>query len=207
MAKGGHGRNGGEGEGGADGGNATTSAGGDGGGGGEGIPPGAGGAGGSVRTEAGRGGAGAPGFMNGRNGRAIEGRSGYNGLLGQSCPLIPPTATPTSWIAPPPTPTWTSTPTPTPPPARLLPELRLSCVHRIPGVESDVIIRGENFPPGKAVSGQVTGPGVIGSGRFSATVGDDGRFEARVPINQFGAYTVTADSLSSTINVGATCPG
>ena len=58
---------------------------------------------------------------------------------------------------------------------------------------------------GQTVSGNVTGLGVIGDGTFSAVANANGTAEARVPINQFGSYNVTADGLSGSIEVGD-CP-
>ena len=88
----------------------------------------------------------------------------------------------------------------------------VGCDHRIPGEESDVIVKVQSLQPGQTVTGFVSGPGVIGDGTFSATAGEDGTAEARVPINQFGSYEarvlVVDESdlgLSAIINVGDVC--
>jgi len=105
--------------------------------------------------------------------------------------------------------TWTtgdsaSLPTPTPE----LAFVNLSCDHRIPGVESDVIVRGSNFEPGSLITGSLTGPGVIGDGNFSVMVDLSGNFEARIPIGLFGDYTADVDLYGpQTITVGEDCPG
>ncbi len=117
---------------------------------------------------------------------------------------------PTSTPTPTPTPGATPTPTPTPAPTEQPTEaaLALGCDHRIPGSESDVIVKITNLQPGELVTGTVTGPGVIGDGLFSASAGDDGTAEATVPINQFGTYNVNVDAmdgLSGSINVGDVC--
>jgi hypothetical protein len=117
-----------------------------------------------------------------------------------------PEATPT----PTPTPEATPTPTPTPTPAEEQPEpaISIGCDHRIPNQESDVIVKITNLQPGQIVTGTVTGPSVIGDGLFSASAGDDGTAEARVPISQFGIYNVNVDGvdgLSGSIDVGDVC--
>ena len=110
--------------------------------------------------------------------------------------------------APTPTPTPAPTPTPTPAPTEKpsAATLALDCDHRIPGQESDVIVRVSGLQPGQTVSGSVTGPGVIEDGTFSAVANANGTAEARVPINQFGSYNVTVDGLSGSIEVGEVCP-
>jgi hypothetical protein len=118
-------------------------------------------------------------------------------------PGATPAATPTVEATPTAAPTPTVVPTPTeehPEPA-----IAIGCDHRIPDEESDVIVRATNLQPGETFSGTVSGPGVIGDGAFTATAGDDGAAEAKVPINQFGPYEVTADGLSGSIDVGAVC--
>ncbi len=128
------------------------------------------------------------------------------------------TPTPTATPAPTPTPTATATPAATPSPAATpkptpapTPEpsaatLSLNCDHRIPNVESDVIVTVSGLQAGQTVSGSVTGPGVIGEGTFSAVANASGTAEARVPIDQFGPYDVTVDGLSGSIDVGDVCP-
>ncbi len=118
-------------------------------------------------------------------------------------PTPPATPTPT----PTPTPAATPTPAPTPTPTEEQPEpaISIGCDHRIPGQESDVIVKITNLQPGQTVSGSVTGPGVIGDGTFSAVANANGTAEARVPINQFGPYNVTVDGLSGSIDVGDVC--
>ncbi len=87
------------------------------------------------------------------------------------------------------------------------PSLSLSCEHK-PGEFSDLIIRGTGFTPGELVAGQVTGPGVIGNGFFVPTVAVDGTFEARVPFEGLGNYTVNVPPMPlEQIAVGAVCPG
>ena len=105
------------------------------------------------------------------------------------------------------TPTAQPTPTPTPAPTEepSAATLALDCDHRIPGQESDVIVRVSGLQPGQTVSGSVTGPGVIGDGTFSAVANANGTAEARVPIDQFGSYNVTVNGLSGSIEVGD-CP-
>ncbi len=105
------------------------------------------------------------------------------------------------------TPTAQPTPTPTPAPTEepSAATLALDCDHRIPGQESDVIVRVSGLQPGQTVSGSVTGPGVIGDGTFSAVANANGTAEARVPISEFGSYNVTVDGLSGSIEVGD-CP-
>ncbi len=119
-----------------------------------------------------------------------------------------PTPTPTTAATPAPaaTPTPTPAPTPTPTEKPSAATLALDCDHRIPGQESDVIVRVSGLQPGQTVSGSVTGPGVIGEGTFSAVANASGTAEARVPINQFGPYEVTVDGLSGSIEVGEVCP-
>ena len=109
------------------------------------------------------------------------------------------TATPT----PTPTPAPEATPTPAEQPTEAA--LALGCDHRIPGAESDVIVTVSGLEPGRTVSGSVTGPGVIGEGTFSAVANASGTAAARVPIDQFGSYSVTADGLSGSIDVGDVC--
>ncbi|MEE8346561.1 MAG: hypothetical protein V3S20_04345 [Dehalococcoidia bacterium] len=99
-------------------------------------------------------------------------------------------------------PTPAATPTPAASPTTAL---AVGCDHRIPGQESDVIVKVTNLPPGQTVSGTVSGPGVIGDGSFTATAGNDGTAQATVAINQYGSYNVTADGLSGSINVGDVC--
>ena len=98
----------------------------------------------------------------------------------------------------------TSTPAPSPTPK---PPLDIGCDHRIPGEESDIIVRINGLQPGETVSGTVSGDGVLGDGRFTATAGDDGTAEARVVIDSFDTYTVTLDDggPSGTITVGPVC--
>ncbi len=110
-----------------------------------------------------------------------------------------PTSTPTPTPAPSPTPT----PAPTPEPSAAT--LSLDCDHRIPNVESDVIVTVSGLQSGQTVSGSVTGPGVIGEGTFSAIANANGTAEARIPINQFGPYEVAVDGLSGSIEVGEVC--
>lgn len=86
------------------------------------------------------------------------------------------------------------------------PRLALNCDHRMPGVESDVIVRVAGLDPGETVSGTVTGTGVIGGGAFTATASGTGVAEARVAIRELATYTVTVDGESDTITVGPTCP-
>ncbi len=88
-------------------------------------------------------------------------------------------------------------------------EILLSCDHREPGVESDVIVRGSGFTPDEVVAGQVTGSGLVGDGLFEVTAGADGTFEVRVPIETFGAYTVVTPGIApQNIDVGAAnCDG
>ncbi len=114
----------------------------------------------------------------------------------------PPTPTPT------PTPEATPTPTPTPAEEQPEPAISIGCDHRIPGQESDVIVKITNLQPGQLVTGTVTGPKVVGDGLFSASAGDDGTAEARVPISQLGTYNVNVDGmdgLSGSIDVGDVC--
>jgi hypothetical protein len=117
--------------------------------------------------------------------------------------VAPVTPTPTS------TPTPAPDPTPTPSGTMSDPEIRLGCDHRIPGEESDVIVEVANLQPGETVSGTVTGPGVIGDGAFSATAGDDGSAQAKVPIKLYGSYEAEVEtpsgSLSATTEVGEVC--
>jgi hypothetical protein len=116
--------------------------------------------------------------------------------------------TPTPTATPTPTPEATPTPTPTPAEEQPEPAISIGCDHRIPNVESDVIVKITNLQPGQLVTGTVTGPGVIGDGLFSASAGDDGTAEARVPISQFGTYNVNVDAmdgLSGSIDVGDVC--
>ena len=47
---------------------------------------------------------------------------------------------------------------------------------------------------------------MIGEGTFSALANANGTAEARVPIDQFGAYSVTVDGLSGSIVVTNDCP-
>ncbi len=109
---------------------------------------------------------------------------------------------------PAPTPTPAPSPTPTPAPTEQPTEaaLALDCDHRIPDVESDVIVTVSGLQSGQTVSGSVTGPGVIGDGTFSAVANANGTAEARIPINQFGPYEVAVDGLSGNIEVGEVCP-
>ena len=88
------------------------------------------------------------------------------------------------------------------------PSIALSCDHRIPGVESDVIVRGSNLIPGTKVSGEVSGPGVKNTGVFVQTVGPDGTFEARIAVNKFGTYQVSAGppAMVAEMTIGAECP-
>ncbi len=102
------------------------------------------------------------------------------------------------------TPTPTPTPTPTEEPSAAT--LALDCDHRIPNVESDVIVTVSGLQSGQTVSGSVTGPGVIGDGTFSAVANANGTAEARVPISELGFYNVTVDGLSGSIEVGEVCP-
>ncbi len=105
------------------------------------------------------------------------------------------------------TPTAQPSPTPTPAPTEELSTatLGLDCDHRIPDVESDVIVTVYGLQSGQTVSGSVTGPGVIGDGTFSAVANANGTAEARIPINQFGPYEVAVDGLSGNIEV-EDCP-
>ncbi len=116
------------------------------------------------------------------------------------------TPTPTPAPAATPTPAATPAPTPAPTPEPSTATLSLDCDHRIPNVESDVIVTVSGLQSEQTVSGSVTGPGVIGEGTFSAVANADGTAEARVPINQFGSYNVTVDGLSGSIEVGEVCP-
>ena len=119
-----------------------------------------------------------------------------------------PGASPVATATPTPTPTPAPEATPTPTPAEQPTEavLALGCDHRIPNVESDVIVTVSGLEPGQTVSGSVTGPGVIGEGTFSAVANASGTAAARVPINQFGSYSVTVDGLSGSIVVTNDCP-
>ena len=84
----------------------------------------------------------------------------------------------------------------------------LSCDHRLPGVESDVIVRGSGFAAGEVVSGKVTGSGLVGDGQFEAVADAEGAFEVRVPIKLSGDYSVdVADFAPQRIDVGAVCEG
>lgn len=86
--------------------------------------------------------------------------------------------------------------------------LVLSCDHRDPGVESDIIVRGSGFTPGETVTGQLTGPGLVGDGLFEATAGSDGTFEVRVPIDEFGSYTAAVPGIAPQVTeVGTDCAG
>ena len=115
------------------------------------------------------------------------------------CVADEPTPTPTPTPAPTPAPTPTTTAEPS------AATLSLDCDHRIPNVESDVIVTVSGLQSGQTVSGSVTGTGVIGDGTFSAVANANGTAEARVPINQFGPYNVTVDGLSGSIEV-EDCP-
>ena len=126
--------------------------------------------------------------------------------LATPTPTAAPTPTATATPTPAATPTPTATPTPAPTPEPSAATLSLDCDHRIPGQESDVIVRVSGLQPGQTVSGSVTGPAVIGEGTFSAVANANGTAEARVPINQFGSYNVTVDGLSGSIEVGDVCP-
>jgi hypothetical protein len=109
---------------------------------------------------------------------------------------------------PPPEPqAWTpgeeAAPTPTPD----LATLGISCDHRIPGVESDIIVRGSG-EPGRLVTLLLSGPGVIGSGEYVATADANGNFGVRMPINRFGPYIVDVDfQWQYSITVGDVCDG
>lgn len=96
--------------------------------------------------------------------------------------------------------TQTPEPTATPEPA-----LSLSCDHRIPGEESDVIVRIRGLDPGQTVTGTVTGGGVVGDGNFTATADDNGVAEARIVIDTFSTYEVTVDGETAEITVGPVC--
>ncbi len=124
--------------------------------------------------------------------------------LATPTPTPTPAATPTPTATPTPAPTPAATPTPTPEPSAAT--LSLDCDHRIPNVESDVIVTVSGLQSGQTVSGSVTGPGVIGEGTFSAVANAGGTAEARVPIDQFGPYEVTVDGLSGSIVVTNDCP-
>ena len=63
-------------------------------------------------------------------------------------------------------------------------------------MESDVIVRGSGFTPGETVTGQLTGPALVGDGLFEATAGADGTFEVRVPIEEFGFYSVAVPGIA-----------
>ena len=91
-----------------------------------------------------------------------------------------------------------------PPPAGDILDITIAvgCDHRIPNVESDVIVKVQNMLPGQTARGTVSGPGVIGDGTFSATAGEDGTAEARVPINQFGSYEAKVTNVSGTDEFG-----
>jgi hypothetical protein len=97
-------------------------------------------------------------------------------------------------------PTQTPTPSATPVPA-----LHLGCDHRIPGRESDVIIRIGQRRPGETVTGRMTGSGVVGDGTFTATADENGVAEARVVIDDLATYTVTVNGDTDTITVGPVC--
>ncbi|MCH8920677.1 MAG: hypothetical protein IIA23_08250 [Chloroflexi bacterium] len=118
-------------------------------------------------------------------------------------PAPAPAATPIPTPTPTPTPTPAPTPAPTEEPSAAT--LALDCDHRSPDQESDVIVTVSGLQPGQTVSGTVTGEGVIGDGTFSAVANANGTAEARVPIDQFGAYSVTVDGLSGSIEVDD-CP-
>jgi hypothetical protein len=118
-------------------------------------------------------------------------------------PGATPAATPTVEATPTVAPTPTTEPTPTeehPEPA-----IAIGCDHRIPGEESDVIVQVTGLQPGQTVTGTVSGPGVIGDGAVTATAGDEGTAEARIPINQLGTYSVIADGRRVSIEVGDVC--
>ena len=125
----------------------------------------------------------------------------------------PPPPTPEETAGATATPEASPTEEPTATPAEEQPEpaiaaIAIGCDHRIPGQESDVIVKITNLEPGEIVTGTVTGPGVIGDGLFSASAGDDGTAEAKVPISQFGTYNVNVDGLdglSGSIDVGDVC--
>ncbi len=94
------------------------------------------------------------------------------------------------------TPTLTPAPESTEEPGGIMPSepaMSLGCDHRIPGVESDVLVQIEFLMPGQTVTGWVTGPGVIGDGLFSAPADESGVADAAVPINDYGFYEAFAE--------------
>ena len=93
--------------------------------------------------------------------------------------------------------------------------LQLDCDHRIPGVESDVLVSGSGFKPGIDIAVLLTGPpdGVVGDGIANVTVGADGTFMVALAIRKFGDYTVTVEStdpsvpvLEESITIDQQCP-
>lgn len=119
-----------------------------------------------------------------------EGGGGPITQIGPTSTLAPaPTVAAASPSPPPATVAATAAPTAVPTPPPLLLALTLSWLHS--GGQSGVCwgLQGPLALVGASVTGQISGPGVVGQGQLTGILDPTGRARGSFTINQFGTYT------------------